>query len=318
MKKVLVTGACGLIGEKICSGLLKSGIFVVALDVNSSEYNFGKNNYRFEKADYRDKGIFERIFRQERIDAVIHAACTVDNDFGNIVTAEDVKKSQMYDEFIYSMAYESGVKNIMMISTSQIYDFPKSREPIRETDSVKLDSNYARLKYDSERKLSSVIAGKKDVVAAALRVAPIYTDVYSDNLLSKIIDSDTNSLFIYQNGDYAFQFCCLYNLVEFILCYLKVAQDAKYTGIYNICDANLISAREIIRYARARNTFGPVLQRKPNMDLLKNKLGKLKNRNEAKTNYRYNDIDNFFNNNMLDTTKAKKVCNLKWNIDNTK
>ncbi|MBP1565543.1 MAG: NAD(P)-dependent oxidoreductase [Oscillospiraceae bacterium] len=318
MNKVLVTGACGLIGEHICSGLLERGNIVVALDSKSSQYNENKENYRFEKADYADKAIFERIFRQEKIDAVIHVACTVDNDLSNIVTSEDMKKSQMYDDFLYSMALESGVGKFILIGTSQVYEFPKSREPIRETDKVKIDSNYAKLKYDSERRLATVINGKTSMISAALRVAPVYTNDYSENLLSKIIDPDTKSLFIYHNGEYGFHFCCLHNLVEFILCFLKVAESTKYTGIYNICDEHTISVREIIKYARERNTFGPVLQRKVNMDLLKNKLGKITNRNEAKTNYRYIDLETFFNNNILDGTKAKKVCNFKWNIDNTK
>ena len=54
------------------------------------------------------------------------------------------------------------------------------------------------------------------------------------------------------------------------------------------------------------------------MDIIKNKFGKLTNRSEAKTNYRYIDLENFFNNNIFDGTKAKKICNFKWDIENTK
>ena len=318
MSKVLVTGACGLIGEKICSGLLERDNYVVGVDSRPSEYNANKEKYRFEKADYSDKSIFERIFRQEKIDFVVHAACTADNDLGVKITSEDVKKSQIYDDFLYSIALESGVSKFILISTSQVYELPKSREPIRETDKVKIDSNYARMKYDAERKLATVISGKTDMVTAALRVAPVYTSDYSENLLSKIIDAETKSLFIYNNGDYGFHFCCLHNLVEFILCFIRIAGDAKYTGIYNIVDAHMISVREIIKYARDRDTYGPVLQRKANMDIIKNKFGKLTNRSEAKTNYRYIDLENFFNNNIFDGTKAKKICNFKWDIENTK
>ena len=44
MATVLVTGACGKIGEKVCSGLLKKHYNVIAVDRESSEYNDGKEN----------------------------------------------------------------------------------------------------------------------------------------------------------------------------------------------------------------------------------------------------------------------------------
>ena len=39
MEKVLVTGGCGLIGQHICSGLLKKGYEVIAIDREESGYN---------------------------------------------------------------------------------------------------------------------------------------------------------------------------------------------------------------------------------------------------------------------------------------
>ena len=319
VKCVLVTGACGLIGEKICSGLLKRNYRVIGTDSKSSDYNISKENYKFVKADHTDQSTFEKLFRDEHVDTVIHCACTADNDLGDIITEDDMKHSAAYDDFLFTQAFSCDVKRIISISTSQVYDFPKSREPIRENDKLKLDTNYAKMKYDSERKLSSALNQRSDRIATVLRVAPIYTSDYTVNLINKIYDPETQSLYVYHNGDYGFQFCCLHNLVEYILCYLRVARDNKYTGIYNIADANLATAREIIKFARNRHTYGPALQRNLSKDLLRNKLNKFKNKNDYKTNYRYNDLDTFFNNNILDSTKAKQVCtNFKWNIENTK
>jgi len=319
VKCVLVTGACGLIGEKICSGLLKRNYRVIGTDSKSSDYNISKEGYKFFKADHTDQSTFEKLFRDEHVDTVIHCACTADNDLGDIITEDDMKHSAAYDDFLYTQAFSCDVKRIITISTSLVYDFPKSREPIRENDKLKLDTNYAKMKYDSERKLSAALGQKSDRIATVLRIAPIYTSDYTVNLINKIYDPETQSLYVYHNGDYGFQFCCLHNLVEYILCYLRVARDSKYTGIYNIADANLATAREIIKFARNRQTYGPALQRNLSKDLLRNKLNKFKNKNDYKTNYRYNDLDTFFNNNILDSTKAKQVCtNFKWNIENTK
>ncbi len=318
MAKILVTGACGLIGEKICSGLLKRENEVTGTDIRSSEYNEGKESYRFVKAGGRDRSAFEELFKKEKFDVLVHCACTADNDFKENITEDDVSESAIYDDYLYTLAVASGVKKLILLSTSQVYDFPKSREPIRETDKLKIDTNYAKLKREAEKKFADAVKSAQDVIGAALRVAPVYTSDFSDNLLSKIIDPETGGLFVYHSGDYGFQFCCLHNLVEFIMCFVKYADDKTYTGLYNIADNDICSAREIIQYARNRKTYGPAVQKSVGKDLMKGKISKLTNRNDIKTNYRYNDMDTFFNNNVLDGTRAKKLCNFKWNISNTK
>jgi UDP-glucose 4-epimerase len=319
MAKILVTGACGLMGEKVCSGLLKrDNNEIIGTDTKSSTYNEGKERYTFVNAGPRDRAVFEDLFKKEKIDILVHCACTADNDLKDIITDNDVKESAIYDDYLYTLAVSSGIKKAILISTSQVYEFPKSREPIRETDRLKLDSNYAKLKRKAEEKFGEAIKANPEVIGAALRVAPIYTNDFSDNLLAKIYDPETDGLFVYYSGDYGFQFCCLHNLVEFIMCYVKYAEDRTYSGLYNIADNNICSAREIISYARARKTYGPAVQRNVGKDKMKNLIGRLTSKGDQKTNYRYNDMDTFFNNNVLDGTRAKKLCNFKWNIENTK
>ena len=50
MKTVLVTGACGTIGERVCSGLCKKNNNVIAVDSHPSEYNEFKANYQYIQA----------------------------------------------------------------------------------------------------------------------------------------------------------------------------------------------------------------------------------------------------------------------------
>lgn len=90
MKTVLVTGGCGLIGQHICSGLLKKGFAVIAADAEENMYNTGKLHYQFIKCEATDKNTFAEIFENNSIDIVIHAACTVDNDLGPIVTEKQM------------------------------------------------------------------------------------------------------------------------------------------------------------------------------------------------------------------------------------
>ena len=100
MKKVLVTGGCGLIGQHICSGLLKKGFEVIAADKEEGMYNSGKLNYTFVQCEAADKNTYAQIFEDYDIEIVIHAACTVDNDLGPIIEEKQMSASKQCDKFI--------------------------------------------------------------------------------------------------------------------------------------------------------------------------------------------------------------------------
>ncbi|HEZ7985603.1 MAG TPA: NAD(P)-dependent oxidoreductase [Ruminococcus sp.] len=323
METVLVTGGCGLIGQHICSGLLKKGYSVIAADSKPGMYNEGKLNFRFIEVAPSDKNGYAEIFENNQIDILIHAACTVDNDFGPIVTENEINISRQCDKFIYRYAMTGTVKKIIMLSTEQVYEFPKTREPIREDGALKPDTNYAALKFASEKALFTEMShhknedGEYKVLCCIARFSPVYTMNFTDNLVAKITDPKDGSKFVAGKGTYGFQFCCVHNLVDFILCYVKNADDATYAGTYNVSDKLLTTAADIITFMRENHSLGPVLQKNPNASMVKLK-GIFGGNKEEKTNYRYLNLNKLENNNMLDNTKAAKLTSPRWNITNTK
>ena len=86
MAKVLVTGGCGLIGDHVCSGFLKKGYEVVAIDGQSSDYNTNKENFTYVEGKSTDKAAYAHVFDKHQFDTVIHLACTVDNDLDGSMT----------------------------------------------------------------------------------------------------------------------------------------------------------------------------------------------------------------------------------------
>ena len=147
MEKVLVTGGCGLIGQHICSGLLKKGYEVIAIDRAESGYNDGKPNYTFVECDPTDKNSIAELFEKYDFSTIVHAAFTVDNDFPPTITENEMKECAAADKFIYHYSVTSSIKKVVMLSTSQIYQFPKTREPIREDSDLNPVTNYAVMKY---------------------------------------------------------------------------------------------------------------------------------------------------------------------------
>lgn len=319
MKTVLVTGGCGLIGQHICSGLLKKGFAVIAADTEEGMYNTGKLNYSFVQCEITDKNAYADIFEKNQIEIVIHAACTVDNDLGPIVTDKQINDSKQCDKFIYRYAMTTdSLEKFILVSTDRLYEFPKTREPIREDADIKITSNYAAMKYESEKALISEMKHHKEVMVCITRVAPVYTLNFVDNLVAKITDPKDGTRFVYGKGQYGFQFCCVHNLVDFILCFAKNAEDMQYAGIYNVCDKLLTTASDIISFMREHHSLGTVLQRTGSGSGALSKIKGIFSSKDEKTNYRFLDMSKIEYNNLLDNTKAKKLVNFRWDIHNTK
>lgn len=317
MATVLVTGACGLIGEKVCSGLLKKHHEVIAVDHASSAYNEGKEHYRFYAAAPYDKTAYMGIFEKERIDAVVHLACSVDNDLDPIITEKQMEESRVCDKFLFKLAISKEVEKIMVLSTTQVYAVPEGREPIREGDDEKPVTNYAKMKSETERAFAADLRHVKNVIGCIMRVPPVYTLEMHDNLLAKITDPKDHTNFVYRTGEYGFHFCCVHNLADFILCYLRQADSPSCTGVYNVADKNLIMASEIVHFISKNGRLGPVLQRNPGKDIFSS-IFKFKNSKEEKTNYRYLDFSTITKNTMYDTNKASRYCPFRWDLSNTK
>lgn len=137
--RILVTGGAGYIGSHTCVELLKEGYEVVVVDnlYNASEKSLERvkeitgKDVRFYKADVRDKEALKQIFKQEKIDAVIHFA-------GLKAVGESVAKPVMYYEnniagtlALCEVMQGYGVKNIIFSSSATVYGEP-AQMPITE------------------------------------------------------------------------------------------------------------------------------------------------------------------------------------------
>ncbi len=315
MPNIMVTGGCGMIGDHICSGLLKKGNFVIAVDREDSGYNTGKENFVFRQAAPNEQNKYGDVFDEFQIDSVIHLACTVDNDLGPVIDKDELDLNAACNRFIYRFAISKDVKKFILVSTTQVYKEPENREPVREEDAVKPVSNYGRLKLESERAFSDDARGTKTMICCVIRIPPVYTLTFTDNLMSRITDPKDHTLFIFRTGEYGFHLCCVHNISDFIIGFLRQADGTNYTGIYNVADSSLVMASEIITFMKENHHIGLVNQRTSiSMGLRQKLFGDP----EQKTNYRYLDLGAIDKNYMYDITKASRICPFRWNITNTK
>ena len=313
MKTILVTGASGMIGMEVVYSLLTKGYKVVGTDKQPNEF-IGRENYTFVQASITDKQRITSTINSNRFDAVIHLANSVDNDIPTFVSDQEVDDSKVCDKYFWKEVATAGIKDVMLLSTTQVYAATKSREPIRETADLKPSTNYAKMKYDSECAMYAALK-KSAANPVILRCAPIYRANFTQNLRDKVYDNKDDVGFVYNDGGYGFSFCCIYNLVEFINAILAGPQGHN-EGEYNICDTRMTLAKEIIEYERAFHRMSVVLQRSAGADAVKATM--LANPKKAKCDYRYVDLSTITNNICYDNTKAKRISTFRWNLANTK
>ena len=307
-----------MIGDHLCSGFLKKGCEVVAIDKEQSNYNLNKAHFAFYQGTPMDKNVYADVMERYHFDTVIHLACTADNDLGGIITDTEIKQNDKCNEFIYRLAVEAHVRQFILISTTQLYQIPKTREPLHEDDFTKPVTNYAKLKSASEQCLSNDIGRRPDMTCVILRLAPVYTKDFKDNLESKITDPKDNTKFIYRTGEYGFHMCCVHNMVDFLLNFVQAAdENDNLTGVYNMADKNLTMASEIVSYMKKYHRLGIVVQRNPPNTSL-NAIKNLIDNKEMKTNYRFLDFTKILNNTTFDITKIAKLCAFRWDVNNTK
>ena len=163
MKHILVTGGAGYIGSHACLELLEKGYDVIVIDnlCNSSlesikrvEKLSGKK-INFIKEDIQSQSGVERVFNENKIDAVIHFA-------GLKAVGESVVKPITYYQNniagtlnLLQIMQHNNVKNIVFSSSATVYGQPESL-PIKEDFPTSATNPYGRSKLYIEKILKDM------------------------------------------------------------------------------------------------------------------------------------------------------------------
>ncbi len=174
---ILVTGGAGYIGSHTCLELLQSGYGVVVVDnlCNSSAESLARvraltgKELSFYEGDVRDEALLTRIFREHKIDCVIHFA-------GLKAVGESVAKPwEYYDNNLNStlvltkVMRENGCKRIIFSSSATVYT-ATGEMPLRETSRTGGCTNpYGWTKYMTEQILSGIAHADEDWSVCLLR-----------------------------------------------------------------------------------------------------------------------------------------------------
>lgn len=159
----LVTGGAGFIGSSLADFLLKEDYKVVVIDNfcdfydpsikrNNVKDNLDNPNYKLYEIDLRCKSDVEKVFRENKIDVVIHLAAMagVRPSIENPILYQEV--NCIGTQNLLEVMKEYGVKNLVMASSSSVYGNNK-KVPFKETDIV----DYAISPYAATKKSNEVM-----------------------------------------------------------------------------------------------------------------------------------------------------------------
>ena len=175
--KILVTGGTGFIGSHTVVELLNGGYEVIVIDnLSNSKIDvvdkikkITNKNFDFYEEDVCNKEALEKIFKENKIDAVIHFA-------GYKAVGESVEKPLMYYRnnldstfSLCEVMSKYGCKNFVFSSSATVYGTPKSL-PIKEDFPIGDTTNpYGTSKVMNERILTDIYNSDNSWNIALLR-----------------------------------------------------------------------------------------------------------------------------------------------------
>ena len=151
--KILLTGGIGYIGSHTLVELLENNYEVVVIDnffnskkeVIENVKNITNKVFKFYEGNVCDKSILRKIFKENKIDAVIHFA-------GYKAVGESVKKPLMYYRnnldstlSLLEIMDEFNCKNLVFSSSATVYGKPETL-PIKESSPLSATNPYGETK----------------------------------------------------------------------------------------------------------------------------------------------------------------------------
>lgn len=173
---VLVTGGTGYIGSHVVVELLNRDFQVVSVDnfsnsspkVNERIKTITGKDYRFYETDVCDKAAMTKIFKENKIDCVIHFAALK-------AVGESVQMPlEYYDNnmnALLSLCFamrDNGCKKLIFSSSATVYGLPE-RVPIDEECRLSVTNPYGRSKLMAEEILKDLFVADPQFSICLLR-----------------------------------------------------------------------------------------------------------------------------------------------------
>jgi UDP-glucose 4-epimerase len=196
METILVTGGAGYIGSHTVKELIDDGYKVVVVDNLSKGHKKAVDKKaRFVLLDLADKSALDKLFSNNKIDAVVHFAGSIEAGLSMTEPMLFLQNNVVNGLNLLEAMKKYGVKNIIFSSTAAVYGDPV-KNPIKENDRL-LPTNYyglsklffeQHLDYYRRRNILNYVALRYFNAAGADKNSKIGQDYSPDShLISRML-----------------------------------------------------------------------------------------------------------------------------------
>ena len=221
---IFVAGGAGFIGSHLIDGLLEKGNKVVCADKlimgnKNIEHLSDNPNFKFYEAELADQNSVDKIFSENKFDAVYHLAANSDIQKGGKEPSIDFNDTLLTTRALLEAMRKTDVKNLFFASTSAVYGEMLDVMLTETTGGLMPVSYYGGAKLASEALISSYVS-MCDMSAVIFRfpnvIGPRLTHGAVFDFIRKL-RKNPNELEILGNGTQCKPYIYVLDLVEAIL-----------------------------------------------------------------------------------------------------
>lgn len=170
MKKFLITGSNGLLGQKLVDKLLQKNHRVIACSRGQDRLNIHHPNYIYESVDITQFNDIQRVFETHKPDVIMHTAAMTNVDACELNPYECFRQNTQSVQFITTvlstLQSNTYIPHLIHLSTDFIFDGTKKM--LNEEDIPNPLSVYAHSKLEAEKLIQHAHLKKWTIVRTIL------------------------------------------------------------------------------------------------------------------------------------------------------
>ena len=253
MKNILITGAAGFIGSRLCHRLASGGK-TIAVDITSSAN--GALNFVWEKADLIDVSSVAEICEKYSPDSVVHCAGIAHQKLGAVDEATYMKvNSKATENLARSAAAANHDLHFIFLSSISVYGEYGLDIPVSEEHKYSPSSDYAVSKLDAEKRLIKLYEEGLFRKLTILRLAPVYDREWGFNLERRVFAPKKMAYLKFGKGRQEMSALARPNLVDFIEELVKRSSEKSGSEIMNVCDRHPYEFNNIIKVFKKSGSY---------------------------------------------------------------
>jgi nucleoside-diphosphate-sugar epimerase len=250
MKRIVITGANGIIGAELCKRFIDKGYYVIGIDrIEPQREDDGQ--FEYVKLDITDQDKVKQFFSDLRFDYLIHCAALVhknspDLSFNNFMKINYEGTKNIFDSVIQSKN-KFGLKRAIFFSTIEVYGGEERDEIISEDDECNPISFYGQSKLAAERYLLNLGKDYK-LPIIILRLSPVYSKDFLRNVKRRVLVGKEMFFYRVGEGKQRISLCSRDNVIDVVeRC---IEGEVSFGDVFNIADNQVYSFNDLLNYFR--------------------------------------------------------------------